>query len=86
MLYLFEYLLTGLVLIYGTAFGHLLRAEMKGYKAIEYWSEHGGSMLSQVNNLPLAVVWGLIIWPVRYINMIMSILPEAYNLYDRKFI
>lgn len=84
MLYLLMYLVTGLIIIYAVALCHLIRAEMKGYAAIDYWSIHKHEIFSQGNKLVFPFIGGLLIWPARLVNMIVVIIPDCYDVYERK--
>lgn len=80
---LLGYLVLGLIMIYGSAFIHIVYAEMNGYECIKWWEEHQDIIRSQINNNRVSYVYGLIIWPIRLIQFINS-MPELYDQYDRR--
>ena len=75
------YLLVGLIAIFSAGVIHLIRAERKGYDAINWWNEH--NIIAEADYLVLRLIFGTIIWPVRLAQFIMD-LPEYYGMYDLK--
>lgn len=82
MMYILGYIVLGLLLIYGTAYIHLIRAEMKGYAAIDWWEKNGDSITQSVT--PRSYVLGVLVWPERLYTCLMKTIPELYKLYDLK--
>lgn len=79
------YLLAGLLSIYVVAFVHLIRAEMRGYAAIDWWNTHKHVLFSQGKSLlALRFIAGLFIWPERIADMIFVMIPDLYGEYELK--
>lgn len=86
MMLLLGYIVLGFVAIFGTATGHIYRAENRGYKAIEWWDAYGklpGECYMIPGKPKLSFVLGTLIWPVKLANM-LTILSECYNEYELK--
>lgn len=87
--YLLGYLVIGLLSVYGAALIHLVKAEMKGYAALDFWVKHSEGLKKHSEGLKAAVtshyvVLGLMIWPERLVNFVCNLAPEWYELYDLK--
>ena len=80
ILHVLVYLVIGVIAIYGSAAIHLVQAESKGYKAVDFWSEYSGA-LADMPVLDGSLVLGLILWPVRLAQFIMSF-PDLYDMYE----
>lgn len=72
------YLVIGIVLIFITAFIHLVRAEQKGYEALEWWNNQESTCD------PVSFFAGLIIWPIRLYQFIFITVPDLYETYELK--
>ena len=81
MLVVLLYLLLGVVVLYGVILAHFITSEMKGYKSIEWWTEHNSDMRKDISWQK--VIFGLIIWPVRIIQFLLSI-QKLYEAYSQK--
>ena len=79
ILYLFVYILIGFVSAFVAALIHIITAINMGYKVIEYWNDHTVS-----NECWPHVLVGMLIWPIRLIQFVMSIddLYMAYEEYE----
>lgn len=82
MMYILGYIVLGLLLVYGAAFIHLIRAELKGYAAIVWWDKNGESIRQMVT--PRSYILGVLVWPERLYTFLMKTIPELYKLYDLK--
>lgn len=80
--YLLGYLVIGLVCIYGAAVIHLMKAEMKGYAALDFWTKHSEELTAGAT--PQGFMLGMMIWPERFVNFVCNLIPEWYELYDLK--
>ena len=83
MLYLLMYLLVGVIVICGMAAVHLVRAELKGYKAIEWWNENTPLRVVYSRQNMSNIIMGVAIWPVRTIQA-FDTFKKYYDLYERK--
>lgn len=79
MLYVLLYFIVGIVMIFGTATIHVIRAMCKGYLVVEYWEEHMDEFHAGATKLDYVI--GLIVWPIRYIRFLCYI-PELYKQYE----
>lgn len=79
ILHLFVYILIGFVSTFVAALIHVIKAMKMGYNVIEYWNDHPVSSGCWPH-----IVVGLLIWPIRLIQFIMSIddLYIAYEEYE----
>lgn len=75
-----NYLIVGLVTVFGVALIHLIIAEQKGYDALKYWNTH--DLIFKDSDL-IKAIFGLMIWPIRVIEFIAT--NNLYELYDRKY-
>jgi len=87
--YILWYLLCGMVVIIATAFGHIIRAERRGYKVLDYLTKTEEITKSQkvwwVGWLNL--LWTVPLWPVRLVFMLTSTksgFPSYYKNYERR--
>ena len=81
MLVVLLYLLLGVVVSYGVILAHIIMSEMKGYKSIEWWAKHNSDTRKDISWKE--VIFGLIIWPVRIIQFLLSI-QKLYEVYSQK--
>jgi hypothetical protein len=82
MLYLLIWIVVGLIAIFATAGIHLWTAEKMGYKALEWWDNYTPNLYaSYTGNLPLDVMIGVLIWPVRIIQFSLN-LKDYFSMYD----
>lgn len=82
MLYILWYLVTGNILIFVVAFAHLIRAELKGYAALDWWYENGTLINSDAT--PASSMLGLVIWPIRIGVFYAVSIPKLYSMYELK--
>lgn len=82
------YVVLGFLCIWAAAFIHLLTAEKRGYRACAYWEENIFPVIKNEKYRTLKVIFGLIIWPVRFIQFLLSIkrLYEEYHEYTWRWI
>ena len=80
--YLLGYIILGIICIYGVAAVHLATADIRGYKALEWWTEEKGKRL-RADTTKKDVIIGVLIWPIRLIEFI-NVIPDLYTLYERK--
>ena len=73
------YLVIGWMLTFTTSFIHVIRAELKGYKALEWWTNRGSSDCD-----PVSFFAGLIIWPIKLCQFIFITIPDLYETYELK--
>ena len=80
------WMLYGIIGSYITALIHLIVAERKGYKALDWWEQHGSDIFKGYTRFQIAlnVSFGLIIWPVRILEYIFVYIPDLYNHYEYK--
>lgn len=80
IIWLMEYLSIGLISVYLTAVVHLIRAEIKGYAACDWWNK----FKSGVGKVPISsYIFGLMIWPIRLAEFIV-VIPDLYETYELK--
>ena len=76
------WMLTGLVAAFISAFVHLVKAEISGYEAIEWWDKNTPPAFRTDRN-KIAFIIGLMVWPVRLCQFINNI-PYYYSQYGTK--
>lgn len=82
ILWFLGYLLIGLIAIFATVLVHLIRAELKNYCAVEWWSSNYDLKHPlATDEEQVQFVFGLIVWPMRLYAFI-NLIPELYNSYD----
>lgn len=79
------WMLMGYIVVCTTAAIHLIRAERRGFKALDWWDRNGSSIASVLKSSDgkASIMFGLLIWPERLIEF-ASTLPELYEMYERK--
>ena len=82
MWYVLGYLLLGWIVIYMTAAVHLMKAEFKGYAALEWWDEYHQREVYDVYYMMDFIV-GSFIWPMRFVQFLAEI-PWYYEQYELK--
>ena len=62
---------------------HLVRAESKGYNALEWWNKHGPAIFRGCtpSDVVLKTLFGLVIWPIRLLSFVLITVPELYKHY-----
>ena len=84
MLKLIVYLIVGYVTIFCAMLIHLIRAESKGYAAIDWWDKNNPiQMYDATGTTVIRFLFGIMIWPIRVIQFLTSI-SDLYELYDHK--
>ena len=78
-----QWWIAGLIVTYIAVAAHLIRAEMKGYDAIE-WHKKNTSIDGSKLIFIFRFIFGLTIWPVRFCELICEVIPHWYNEYERK--
>ena len=84
MLKLFIYLIVGLTTIFGVVSIHLIRAELKGFAAFDWWDKHNPPYEETRESSLIKFLFGMMIWPVRVMRFMMEI-DDLYEAYDRKW-
>ena len=80
---LFGYAVIGILVLGVTFTIHLIKAEMQGYWALDYWEVVFPMIEKKISIGEL--VWSILIWPVRLIQFI-AIVGVFYDIYDyRKY-
>ena len=82
VLYLLGWMLLGFVVIFTTIFIHVLMAEKRGYRALEWLSCASKKAKSNADHTVIKLIFGLLIWPVRLTQFLMK-LPYYYSKYER---
>lgn len=83
MLKLFIYLIVGLITIFCVVSIHLIKAELKGFAAFDWWDKHNPQIGETRESSVVKFIFGLMIWPMRVIEFVESI-DDLYKAYDRK--
>lgn len=84
MLFILAYLITGIICIYGVSAGHLIRAELRGYEAFDWWGKHDKPMDWSDPITYVKIIMNLSIWPIRILEFLFIDSPKYYEQYERK--
>lgn len=84
MLKLFIYLIVGFITVVGVLSIHLIRAELKGFAAFDWWDKHDPLYGETRESFLIKFLFGMMIWPIRVIQFVMEI-EDLYEAYDRKW-
>lgn len=79
MWYIGAYYVIGILAVTIMVTVHLIKAEVKGYAAIDYWNTVGPELEKQITIAKLLIGWT--IWPVRLLQG-RVLLKEMYDVYD----
>ena len=82
VLYLLGWMLLGFVVIFTTVFIHVLMAEKRGYRALEWLGRASKKANFNTNHIVIRFIFGLLIWPVRLTQFLMK-LPYYYSKYEK---
>ena len=82
VLYLLGWILLGFVVIFTTIFIHVLMAEKRGYRALEWLGRASKKANFNTDHIVIRLIFGLLIWPVRLTQFLMK-LPNYYGKYER---
>lgn len=83
MLYLLVWILAGYLTMFVAMYVHLVTAEGKGYKALEWWMTNLSLMMEGDDQkyFGIKLIFGLVVWPVRFIQFTLD-LGYYYSMYD----
>ena len=86
LLEILTWLISGVIVVSITGLIHLITAEMKGYKALEWWNKHGDDIFKGYTrfHIALKLIFGLLIWPVRVLEYLLFYIPKLYNSYEHE--
>lgn len=86
---LLGWMISGYLVMVATITIHVFKAEAKGYAAFKYFGDHVEDVTEEVGEMFqkqesfLQLVWGLIVWPVRWTSL-MDEFPKLYEEYELK--
>lgn len=85
MRFIILYVVLGYSVLSWVIFIHMLRAELKGYNACEWWDLFMPSILETFSAKELAIwfVWVSFTWPMRVIPL-KNELADLYDLYKER--
>ena len=83
MLKLFVYLIVGFITMFGVTLIHVIRAELKGFAAFDWWDKHNPPYRETIESSLIKFLFGMMIWPIRVIQFMMGI-EDLYEAYDQK--
>lgn len=84
MLKLFIYLIVGFITVVGVLSIHLIRAELKGFAALDWWDKYDPLYGETRESFLIKFLFGMMIWPIRVIQFMMEI-DDLYEAYDHKW-
>ena len=84
MLKLFIYLIVGFITVFGVLSIHLIRAELKGFAALDWWDKYDPLYGETRESFLIKFLFGIMIWPIRVMQFMMEI-EDLYEAYDRKW-
>lgn len=84
MLFILMYLIGGIICIFGVALGHLIRAELRGYAAIDWWNKYDVPMDWSDPYTYVRVIRNVCLWPIRIAEFLYIEVPKYYERYELK--
>lgn len=83
-LQLLFWMVLGIITAFVVSVIHLVRAESKGYNALEWWDEHSSDLFKMYTPFDYTIkcIFGLVIWPIRILSFLMITIPELYKHYE----